>query len=159
MTGRVLSFGFVVCCMAQPFSSSAISADGLMSVTQVQDARQTHVIDIRDVEACEDASLPGARCLPMNNFVDASGKKIGFHALRWLLGTVGLSGSEHVLIISNTPENARTVGPLLYQAGQMHVSILNTAFVAVDNAPGGESRSMSRETVFIAAMRDNIDLD
>lgn len=159
MNRRAFSVGLVKWCVVLAFSSPALSADDLMSVAHVQDARQTHVIDTRDVEACEGASLPGARCLPMNNFVDGTGNPIGFHALRWLLGTVGLSGSEHVLIIGNTPEETRTVGALLYQAGQMQVSMLNTPFVATENTPGGETRSMSREVIFTAPMRNNIDFN
>lgn len=158
MFKRAFSLGLVPWCVALAFSSPALSAGGLMSVSHVQDAPQTHVIDTRAVEACERASLPGARCLPINNFVDGSGKHIGFHALRWLLGTVGLSGSEHVLIIGTTPAETRTVGALLYQAGQMQVSMLNTAFVAPPSAPGGETRSITREVVFTAPVRGTIDL-
>lgn len=159
MNRRAFSVGLVKWCVVLAFSSPALSADGLMSVAHVQDTPQTRVIDTRDVAACEAASLPTARCLPMNNFVDGTGNHIGFHALRWLLGTVGLRGSEHVLVIGASPAETRTVGTLLYQAGQMQVSMLNTAFVAAENAPGGETRSMSREVVFTAPMRGNIDLN
>lgn len=115
---------------------------------------QAHVIDIRDLPSCTAASLPRSRCLPVDHFVDPTGKIIDFHALRWLLGTVGLSGGESVLVIGATPQDVRTVGALLYLAGQTHVMMLDSSFEAPPGAPGGTERSLSREKVFTAPMRD-----
>ena len=89
----------------------------------VAEAADPRVIDIRDSQSCTEASMPGARCLPVSNFRDGDGKTIGFHALRWLLGTVGLSGEETVLVIGASAGDVRMVGGLMHRAGQHRVQI------------------------------------
>ena len=147
----------LICCVALAWSADAVAdSDGgpvaIDSAGQLPDAR---IIDIQDEDACTTASLPGARCLPFNNFQRADGQTIGFHALRWLLGTVGLNGEETVLVIGGTTDQVKTVGGLIYQAGQHRVAFLTTPFKSPINATGGEPRSFSREVVFTQAMLDN----
>lgn len=154
MLRRALSVWLLASCVAVPFGAAVASSDGLTTVARIEASPYTHVIDIRDVRDCAKASLPKARCLPFNNFVDASGKQIDFHALRWLLGTVGLSGAERVLVIGGDFDPARTVGTLLYQAGQKQVDVLGRPIAPDESTSKGEVRSMSREMVFTSPMRD-----
>jgi len=140
--------------MALPWASASASDNALTLVDTLADTSDTHVIDIRNLQDCEGSSLPRGRCLPVDNFVDPTGKIIGFHALRWLLGTVGLNGTEKVLVIGDTPSSVRTVGALLYLAGQKDVAVLEVPFAPRINAAGGTGRSLSREAIFTAAMRD-----
>jgi hypothetical protein len=111
------------------------------------------VLDIGEGDACAEASLPGARCLPADWILDGGrGEPIGFHALRWLLGTVGLSGTETLVVHSGSApaEDAWAVAGLVYLAGQREVLVWagETSY-----GGGGETRSFSRETVYTAAMR------
>lgn len=129
---------------------------GVIFVADVSEAADAQVIDIRDIKSCTEASLPGARCLPSSNFIDPDGRVIGFHALRWLLGTVGLSGGETVLVIGTSPQDAKTIGTLLGLAGQHNVQVVDMPFTAPAGATGGEPRSLSREVVFTAPMRDTV---
>ncbi len=133
----------VMCCVALIWSSAALAEAG--------DGER--VIDIRALQSCTDASLSGARCLPVNNFISAEGKTIGFHALRWLLGTVGLRGDETVLVVGANMQQVKAVGGLFYRAGQRRVRTLDKPFVAKPGAAGGEPRSLSREVVYTAPMR------
>ncbi len=141
MTGRILSIA-LACCLGLVAAAGAAANDGDM------------VIDIRDLESCTAASMPNARCLPVNNFIGPDGTTIGFHALRWLLGTVGLRGDETVLVIGADGQDIKAVAALLYQAGQHRVRRLDKPFAAQSGAPGGDPRSLSREVVFTRPMRN-----
>ena len=108
------------------------------------------VIDIRAEDACTGGSQPGARCLPAAWLFAAEGGPIDFWSLRWLLGTLGLTGAETVAVFPADAPDATAAVALLYLAGQAGVVLL-----AADAVPGsqGETRSFSREAVFTAPMR------
>ena len=79
------------------------------------------------------------------------GSAIGIHQLRWLLGTIGLTGSETVLIYTDHEERGRIVGAMLHLAGQetVHVVVADTP----EGSAGGTPRSFSREAVYTAPAR------
>ena len=52
--------------------------------------------------------------------------------------------------------NAAAVGALLFLAGQRTVAVLNQPLTAPPNAEGGSARSLTREAVFTAPMRDRL---
>lgn len=118
-------------------------------------ATDARVIDIRAEDDCLAGSLPGARCLPAPWLLDGGdGAPIGFHALRWLLGTVGLTGREPLVVYAGpegATDDALAVAALAYLAGQNTVSVHDGA--AAETGPGGEGRSFSREAVYTAPMR------
>ena len=108
------------------------------------------VIDIRAEAACAQASLPAARCLPAGWLFAAEGGPIDFGALRWLLGALGLDGSETVAIYPAEAPEALASAALLYLAGQSAV-VVYAGTAALEDS--GETRSFSREAVFTAPMR------
>lgn len=116
----------------------------------------TRVVDVRAQDACEKASLAGARCLPAADLFDGNGAPVGFHTLRWLLGTVGLTGDERVLVVSDNAGDAAAAGALLLLAGQREVAVLDRPPAVAAGAPGGNGRNITRETVFTAPMRDRL---
>ncbi|GKY88429.1 hypothetical protein [Sinisalibacter aestuarii] len=112
---------------------------------------EARVIDIRAEARCLEASLPGARCLPAPAlFGSGETPPVSFHALRWLLGTVGLSGAETVAVYGDDPAEALAVAALFYLAGQAGVAVIDGAPEAGNR---GAPRSFSREVVFTAPMR------
>lgn len=128
-------------------------AAGPVGTAEVLPGGYVAVLDIRDETYCGAASLPGARCLPAEWILDGGqGVPIGFHALRWLFGTVGLSGVETLLVYGGGggPEDAWAVAGLALLAGQSEVLVWTGSETQAD---GGESRSFSREAVYTAAMR------
>lgn len=141
-----LAMGAAFPVAAQPVGTTA---------TVAQDAR---VIDIRSQDECHSGSLPGARCLPAAWLLAGDdGAPIGFHALRWLFGTVGLTGRETLIVYSGAQgvtDDALAVAALAHLAGQDRVFVHDGA--AGDTAAGGESRSFSREAVYIAPMRTDL---
>lgn len=108
------------------------------------------VIDIRAEAACARASLPGARCLPADWLFAAEGGPIEFGALRWLLGTLGIDGSETVVIYPAEASEALASAALLYLAGQSAV-VVYAGTAALEDS--GKTRNFSREAVFTAPMR------
>ena len=76
----------------------------------------------------------------------------------WLLGSAGLTGEEHLLVIGDRPEEKELMAGLLYLAGQRRISVLEPSSQAWAGATGlepGRIRSKTRETVYTAPMRDD----
>ncbi len=147
---RALSAAIVMMLVAGP----AAVAGGLVFVGQANLQGDTRVVDVRDSQACTKGSLAGARCLPVAEVFDDNGRPADFRALRWLFGTVGLGGHERVLVVGDDVANAAAVGALLFLSGQADVAVLDGPIVIPAGAPGGSSRSLTREEVFTAPMRD-----
>lgn len=136
--------------------ATAATPAALRFVAQSQVGSDPRVIDLRAERACTRASLPGARCLPASKLFDADGAPVSFHVLRWLLGTIGLSGQEQVLLVGDNMADTAAVGGLMLLAGQRDVAVLDRPVTIPVGAPGGSSRSTTRETVFTAPMRDRL---
>lgn len=117
-------------------------------------------IDVRPLEICLKASLPGARCLPPTEFLGRRGQLPSERDLLWLLGAAGLDGSERVIVAGDSVGAREFVAGLLYLAGQREVRILDLDLtplvkLASEAAPGQE-RALIRSTVFTAQMRDHL---
>ncbi|HVZ52697.1 MAG TPA: rhodanese-like domain-containing protein [Pseudolabrys sp.] len=143
--------------LAALLATSAFAAPAALHfVAQAHTNADTRVIDVRTENACAQASLPGARCLPATELFSADGAPVSFHVLRWLLGTIGLNGSERVVVVADNMADAAVVGSLLLIAGQREVAVLDRAVAIPTDASGGTPRSMTRETVFTTPMRDRL---
>lgn len=136
--------------------ATATPSDALSFVDGTPAASGTRIIDVRGQNACEQASLAGARCLPAADLFDAKGRSVDFHTLRWLLGTIGLSGGERVLVVGDNVGKVAAVGALLFLAGQHDVAVLDRPLAVPAGASGGTRRSITREAVFTAPMRDRL---
>ncbi|TYB82142.1 rhodanese-like domain-containing protein [Maritimibacter fusiformis] len=126
-----------------------LAAGPLATVSDLPDGAR--IVDIRAEATCGKAAPDGARCLPAEElFADDTASPVSFHALRWLLGTIGLGGDETVAIYPASDPRAEAVAALIYLAGQREVVLLAGAPEHTDR---GESRSFSREVIFTAPMR------
>lgn len=112
------------------------------------------VIDSRPLADCKRASLPGARCLPAEEFLDSRQQLPSERNILWLLGTAGLDGSESVLVVGQDATARDFVAGLLYLAGQKSVRVLTGPLPRL--AGGGQERGMVRSAVWTAAMRDHL---
>lgn len=137
-------------------ATQAWAGDGLAYTAKVG-AGET-VIDARPPEECRRASLPGARCLSPGELLGPQRALPNERDLLWLFGTLGLTGSETVLVAGDTASGRDFVAGLLYLSGQREVRVLErplTPLLAARNdAAPGATRGMVRETVFTAPMRD-----
>lgn len=114
------------------------------------------VIDTRPSEQCEQRSLPGARCLSADQLLGNHGRLPSLRDITWLLGTLGLSGNEPVVVAGGDAFERDFIAGVLYLAGQRQVAILRdpVARLVVDAEPAaGQRRSMSREVQFVARPR------
>ncbi|MEZ5767137.1 MAG: hypothetical protein R3D80_05265 [Paracoccaceae bacterium] len=155
-TGRISVWRGAVCaalCITAPAGAGPIAT--IESGAGVALPAGTAVLDIRDEESCLASSPPGARCLPAEQMLTgADGAPIGFHALRWALGTLGLTGAETLVIYQGdtvAPEDARAAAALVYLAGQAEVLV--HAGPALETDVGGDGRAPWREVVYTAPMR------
>jgi len=115
------------------------------------------VIDSRPLADCKRASLPGARCLPAEEFLDPQRRLPSERDILWLLGTAGLDGSEAALVVGQDATSRDFVAGLLYLAGQKSVRILRGPMPRLDGrAGGGQERGMVRGAVWTAPMRDSL---
>jgi hypothetical protein len=96
------------------------------------------VIDARPLEQCLKKSVRGARCLPIDDFFGPHKRLASFINIYWLLGTAGLSGQEHVLVVGNKAQERDFIGGILLIAGQKRVSILTQRM----SLGGGFSKSI-----------------
>ncbi|MFN6962031.1 MAG: hypothetical protein ACK4N6_07285, partial [Rhodocyclaceae bacterium] len=117
-------------------------------------------VDVRPLEQCKAASLPGARCLPPTEFLGQRGQLPSERDLLWLLGTAGLDGSERVVVAGDLAGAREFVAGLLYLAGQREVRVLTTPLTPLvatrGDATPGQERALIRSTVFTAPMRDHL---
>lgn len=112
------------------------------------------VIDSRPLADCLRASLPGARCLPADDFLGPHRRLPSERDLLWLFGTAGLDGSEAVLVVGQDATARDFVAGLLYLAGQRQVRILSGPMARQPGATSrGRARSMVRSAVYTAPMR------
>lgn len=131
-------------------AASPAAAEPIATLTELPAAAR--VIDIRTEPECLAASLPGARCLPAAALLGSQQTPpIAIPALRWLLGTIGLTGAEPVAIYPGDAPGALAVAALIHLAGQAEVQLAPaTAQASTDR---GRPRSFSREVVFTAPVR------
>jgi len=117
------------------------------------------VIDARPLEQCLKKSVRGAKCLPITDFFGPHKRLASFVNIYWLLGTTGLSGHEHVLVVGNEAQERDFIGGILFIAGQKRVSILTQqmrlggGFSDSVLGPGIE-RMKTRSTVYHGIARD-----
>ncbi len=113
------------------------------------------VLDIRDEDRCFDSGPPDARCLPVEQLLyGQDGAPLGFHALRWALGTLGITGTETLVIYPGETvprDDARAAAALLYLAGQREVLVHEGPALETDY--GGQLRALWREVIYTAPMR------
>ena len=137
---------------ASPLAANLDYVDGDYSSAEV-------VVDSRPASACATSSLPGARCLPAEDFLGPHRRMANISGMLWVLGSAGLTGDEHVLVVGDAGQDKEFVAGLLYLAGQRRVSLQTRPLAelqqAVDGPPPGRARAMTRLAVFQAPMRDD----
>jgi len=115
------------------------------------------ILDVRAAADCQTGSLPGARCLPVEDVLAPHRRLANISGILWLLGTAGLEGSERVLIVGERGPQREFMAGLLYLAGQRRISILNRPLSRLTGESGdmrpGLPRSRTREAVWQAPLR------
>lgn len=143
---------------AAAFDIVAPAGATLRYVGAVPDLAGITVVDARAQAACMKSSLRGAHCLPAADFLGPHGRLASFRQIYWLLGTAGLSGGEHVLVVGDDPTERDFVAGMLYLCGQASVAILKTRISDAAGLPReqigpGVPRAMTRNPIYQAQQR------
>ena len=84
-------------------------------------------IDARPKADCSTLSVRDARCLPAQSLVASqgpgAGQLVSFYHMLWLLGSLGVSEREHVVVFAERQRDAYALGALLFLLGQSRVSV------------------------------------
>jgi thiosulfate/3-mercaptopyruvate sulfurtransferase len=135
------------------FMTSPIHADGLMQVFLLADAPDNVVvIDARSMDSCRRASIQAALCLPLERVLHRKGRPANIRDIRWMMGTYGLTGREHVAVYSADPARRDALAAIFFLIGQSQVSRVDSQSDTVFAAPG-DTGSMSRRDLFVAPVR------
>lgn len=116
------------------------------------------IVDVRPEAACRDGTLPRARCLPVTELVGPLRRLANLSGMLWMLGSAGLTGDEHVLVVGERTEQKELMAGLLYLAGQRQISVLVPPVTGSAGTAGlhpGQPRSRTREVVYTAPVRDH----
>lgn len=114
------------------------------------------VLDIRDEDRCFLGAPAHTRCLPAGQLLYAdAGEPLGFHALRWVLGTLGLTGAEPLVIYRGDDgaprDDALAAAALLHLNGQAEVMVHEGP--ALEVRDGARVRALWREVIYTAPIR------
>ncbi len=140
---------------------AAAGADAATRLDYVMDASTASraiVVDAREQSACLQRSIRGAHCLPAADFLGPHGRLASFRQIFWLLGTAGLSGTEHVLVGGDDAAERDFVAGMLYLCGQRKVSILvlplsTGAGLPPERLGPGVPRAMTRQPIYLGTAR------
>lgn len=154
----------VVCLLLLGTSGDGRAASGGNILSYVMDVEIVGragvvILDTRDGEACAKRSLPGARCLPARDVLGPRNELPLFANVLWLLGTVGVDGSESVLVVGEDPVDRDFVAGLLYLAGQARIAVATVPVSRMLASAGartepGLARDITRRAVYRARPRE-----
>ena len=157
---RGVIFSAILAMSLAPGLALAAASDAFAYVEGVASLDGVTVVDARARGACIERSVRGAHCLPAADFLGPHGRLASFRQIFWLLGTAGLSGQEHVLVVGDDPTERDFVAGMLYLCGQARVSVLTAPLTRGAGLPAsqlgpGTPRAMTRNPVFQSAARDD----
>jgi len=132
--------------------NSAFAGELIPAVASLQSHREAVVVDARPGAECLKATIPGALCLSLDNVLNANGRLANIRDIRWLLGSFGLSGKEHIVIFADEAVRRDGMAAILYLAGQAQVSRLDEG-AGVELVGRGRSGALSREVLFSQKVR------
>ena len=121
--------------------------------------RGWQLLDTRAADRCKQRSLKGARCLSAGELLGPNRRLPSLRDIAWLLGTLGLSGDETVVIAGRPGLQRDFVAGVLYLAGQRNVWVLKPPLGRLIAAgkgklANGRGRGMSREVIYDVHPRD-----
>ncbi len=139
------------------FNSALAFSDPVISYLSKSKGDFDTIVDVRPLELCKAGTLDGVRCIPVEDLMAPSRRLANISGLLWLLGSAGLSGDEHVLVVGDENNRRDFVAGVLYIAGQRRISVLNARVTGseVYQIKPGIPRNKIREQVYRTPMRSD----
>lgn len=150
--------GLVLVCMAGTVVAQVSAADQFPVVEIDSLPNETILIDVGALDSCREASLPGAKCIPLDKMLGRNGRLANLRDIRWLLGTAGLTGAETIAIFSRADQDSRAdkerdaATGIFFLAGQRKVLRLGNIPMQALSAKGAET-ALSRVSFYSAIVR------
>ncbi|MBB4302760.1 3-mercaptopyruvate sulfurtransferase SseA [Rhodobium orientis] len=120
------------------------------------------VVDSRNAETCAEGAPAREetepRCVPIAAVTGPHGRLASFRDIAWFLGTVGLDGSETVLVVGARERDRDAVAGLLHLGGQKTVLVWQRPINALGEGfatVSGRVSEPARRAVFREPMRDD----
>ena len=154
MTGLASPTSFALLLSAALNSTLAFSDPVISYLSELEGDFDT-IVDVRPLELCKAGTLAGVRCIPVEDLMAPNRRLANMSGLLWLLGSAGLSGDEHVLVVGDDSNRRDFVAGVLYLAGQTRISVLNARVTGAeaDQKKPGIPRNKIREQVYRTPMR------
>ena len=118
-------------------------------------------IDARPKAACSTLSVRDARCLPTRSLVASKGpgkdQLVSFYHMLWLLGSLGVSEHERVVVFAEHQSDAYALGALLFLVGHSRVSVWTESverLLKATNTGPGRTRGLLRTRYWAAPVRE-----
>lgn len=148
---------FLICFLLAANAQVSFAAQDVIDYVPSPAGQSGIIVDSRPAGQCEKGSLKGANCLPARDLLGPHKRLANFSGLLWLLGTAGLTGEEHVLVVGDQSSTKEFLAGVLYLAGQRKISVLAAPLKSLpdDKIAPGTSRSKTRESVYQAPMRSD----
>lgn len=165
---KLIVVGHFVCSLfvllLVPTDSFANNDPFVITITEEISTQSTVVVDVRAESLCLQQSLPNAICMPVEHVLTVQNRLANFSGLFWLLGSMGLDGSEHVSIIGDNAQRKAFTAGLLFIAGQARIDLVsepidtllkNSHQSDVGKPVSGTRRANTRTSIFTAQPRTN----
>ena len=144
--------GLVLVCMAGTVVAQVSAADQFPVVEIDSLPNETILIDVGALDSCREASLPGAKCIPLDKMLGRNGRLANLRDIRWLLGTAGLTGEETIALFSLSDKQRDAATAIFFLAGQRKVLRLGNIPMQALSAKGAET-ALSRVSFYSAIVR------
>lgn len=142
-------------------SATAATADDVL-LTRAASAPASYddIIDTRPLASCRAASLAQAICLPVEDLLAPRQRLANWSGIYWLLGSAGLTGDEHLLIVGEQVQRREFIAGLLLLTGQRQITVLDAPMSNLLDAAGdsasGRQRATTRSAIYRAPMRSDL---
>ncbi len=104
---------------------SYLKHDPAVTLSAIESGEFDSLIDVRKQTDCLQQTLTNAICLPVESLLTDRARLANFSGLLWKLGTAGLAGSEHVLILGDNMARKEFMAGVLHLAGQKKITLLH----------------------------------
>jgi hypothetical protein len=151
---------FIVAALLSIFLIMCPAKAALSLIDQNSDLTQKifRYIDARNLDRCLESSVKSSICLPADTFKSPDKELPSFYHSSWFFGTLGLDGSEELLVFSDNKPDRNLVAGVLHLAGQKNVALWQGKVALLQQIAGsgkGRTGGITRQVVYSGLIRED----